>query len=196
MYHLLNIEGRAGLPQYLVQHQLVNVGVEIGTHLADYAEYILTHWPGHLICVDPYEHAEGYDDQAVHLWHSDPARIKDRERAAERLAKFGIRHQLWVKNSASAASIVQDGTLDFVYIDGNHTYPYVLQDLTLWWSKVKSGGVVAGHDIICPGEANGGWGRFIQAALQAFSQQIGQELDIYILPEPDNLPASFLIHKP
>lgn len=39
------------------------------------------------------------------------------------------------------------GNLDFCYIDGNHRYEYVKQDLALYWPKIKHGGMLAGHDI-------------------------------------------------
>ena len=48
--------------------------------------------------------------------------------------------------SADAAKMVPDGSLDFVYIDGNHGYDAVLDDLMAWTPKVKEGGFIAGHD--------------------------------------------------
>jgi hypothetical protein len=39
-----------------------------------------------------------------------------------------------------------DNSLDFVYLDGNHTYDFVKQDLNAWYNKVKVGGILAGHD--------------------------------------------------
>src|SRR6266496_4362330 len=39
-----------------------------------------------------------------------------------------------------------DNSLDFVFIDGNHSYDYVLEDITEWTKKVKPGGIIAGHD--------------------------------------------------
>ncbi|GAG42319.1 unnamed protein product, partial [marine sediment metagenome] len=36
--------------------------------------------------------------------------------------------------------------LDFVFIDGNHSYEYVRQDITLWEPLVTAGGLVSGHD--------------------------------------------------
>ena len=38
-------------------------------------------------------------------------------------------------------------SLDFCYIDGNHTYLYAKKDLESYWPLVKSGGVIGGHDI-------------------------------------------------
>lgn len=49
--------------------------------------------------------------------------------------------------SEVAVNNIKDGSLDFVYIDANHTYEYVFQDINLWFPKVKFGGIVAGHDV-------------------------------------------------
>jgi hypothetical protein len=35
---------------------------------------------------------------------------------------------------------------DFVYIDGNHRYSYVFDDLTRWWPRVRQGGMLIGDD--------------------------------------------------
>ena len=49
-------------------------------------------------------------------------------------------------DSATAATRYDDGSLDFVFIDADHTYEAVKRDISAWWPKVKSGGVLAGHD--------------------------------------------------
>jgi hypothetical protein len=41
----------------------------------------------------------------------------------------------------------QDNSLDFVYIDADHTYENVKKDLEMWWKKVKVGGLLCGHDF-------------------------------------------------
>lgn len=41
---------------------------------------------------------------------------------------------------------VKDGSIDVVYIDGDHSYESVLQDCELWYPKIKSGGFLCGHD--------------------------------------------------
>ena len=38
--------------------------------------------------------------------------------------------------------------VDFVFIDGNHAYEYVKNDILKYWSKVKKGGFLGGHDYI------------------------------------------------
>lgn len=52
------------------------------------------------------------------------------------------------KTSMEAVNDFADGSLDFVYIDGNHQFKYVAEDISEWSKKVKSGGVISGHDYI------------------------------------------------
>jgi len=49
--------------------------------------------------------------------------------------------------SMDAVKDVPLGSLDFVFIDGHHGYDYVLNDLTEWGARVRSGGVISGHDF-------------------------------------------------
>lgn len=63
-----------------------------------------------------------------------------------------IRMGLWdmvnplVMDSETAASIFRDDILDFVFIDADHLYESIKQDIELWLPKVKKGGILAGHD--------------------------------------------------
>jgi hypothetical protein len=50
------------------------------------------------------------------------------------------------KTSMEAVEGFADESLDFVYIDANHEFRYVAEDLAEWTKKVKKGGIVAGHD--------------------------------------------------
>lgn len=50
--------------------------------------------------------------------------------------------------SVEAAKKFNDNFFDFVYVDADHTYRAVLEDLESWYPKVKSGGVLSGHDYI------------------------------------------------
>jgi predicted O-methyltransferase YrrM len=47
-----------------------------------------------------------------------------------------------------ACNFIEDKSLDFVYIDANHTYQAVKEDIRLWYPKVKSGGLIMGHDYL------------------------------------------------
>jgi hypothetical protein len=51
-------------------------------------------------------------------------------------------------NSKQAVELFNDESLDFVFIDANHAYDFVVEDIELWYPKVKSGGYLCGHDYI------------------------------------------------
>lgn len=51
-----------------------------------------------------------------------------------------------VMDSLKAASVFGDHSLDLVFIDADHTYRAVRADLEAWIPKVKSGGIICGHD--------------------------------------------------
>lgn len=53
--------------------------------------------------------------------------------------------------SEVAVNNIEDNSLDFVYIDANHNFEYVYQDINLWFPKVKEGGVIGGHDVCISG---------------------------------------------
>lgn len=58
------------------------------------------------------------------------------------------RYVLIEKWSMDALEDFEDGSLDFVYIDANHQDPFVTEDIREWSKKVRSGGIVAGHDYV------------------------------------------------
>jgi predicted O-methyltransferase YrrM len=49
-------------------------------------------------------------------------------------------------NSNIVHSQFENDTIDFIFIDGDHTYEGVSADLKGWYPKLKVGGVIAGHD--------------------------------------------------
>merc|ERR1712032_976974 len=50
-------------------------------------------------------------------------------------------------SSVAAADAFDDESLDVVYIDADHKWWSVLQDVAVWWPKVRPGGVMFGHDF-------------------------------------------------
>lgn len=50
-------------------------------------------------------------------------------------------------DSTDAAKLFDDQSIDFVFIDANHTYEFVTKDLQTWYPKVKVGGFIGGHDF-------------------------------------------------
>lgn len=53
--------------------------------------------------------------------------------------------------SLEAAAQMPPASLDFIYLDGNHSYEAVREDLPAWYRILKPGGIMAGHDWDLPG---------------------------------------------
>jgi predicted O-methyltransferase YrrM len=49
-----------------------------------------------------------------------------------------------------ASYCIADGSLDFVFIDADHHYPHVIEDIRDWFPKIRSGGLISGHDFAHP----------------------------------------------
>lgn len=50
--------------------------------------------------------------------------------------------------SQDFVNTIPDSSLDFVYVDANHTYEHCLADIKAWLPKVKPGGYIGGHDYL------------------------------------------------
>ena len=48
--------------------------------------------------------------------------------------------------SKEASEHIEDKSLDFLFIDGNHGYEYVKEDIELYSPKIKRGCLIGGHD--------------------------------------------------
>lgn len=55
--------------------------------------------------------------------------------------------QIIKKTSSEAVKDFVNESLDFVYIDADHSYNAVLSDLIMWYPKIKKGGILSGHDF-------------------------------------------------
>jgi predicted O-methyltransferase YrrM len=88
---------------------------------------------------------QGSDEEA----HRNDPIIKEgrlEEHARKNLLPVTAWVQIVRSPSVDAAANFADGSVDFILIDGDHTYEGVLADLRAWYPKVKSGGVIAGDD--------------------------------------------------
>jgi hypothetical protein len=147
---------------------LLRAAVEIGTHRGEFAERFLQGWAGHgvLHCVDPWIDGEkGIFDQPD-AWGN---RGEDYAECLRRLQPWIDKGRAVILKMTSAEAVLQfrDGSLDFIYIDGNHRRPHVDEDLRLWWPKVKPGGIFAGHDL------TGIWGDQVKPAVEEWAEREG-----------------------
>ncbi len=61
-------------------------------------------------------------------------------------SEFEQRRIMLIGKSLQVAHLVEDESLDFVYIDAAHDRKSVTDDINSWYPKVRSGGIVSGHD--------------------------------------------------
>ena len=122
-------------------------GVEVGSFKAEFAKEIMELWSGTLYMVD----VRSALDKNDYLDSSNHGNFKNGEiygSAIDNISGYENRAIMIRANSEIASDIFTDESLDFVYIDANHAYEYVVQDINLWYPKVKSGGYLCGHDYI------------------------------------------------
>lgn len=188
------ITSRRDFPQLLEWKGLTKSAVEIGTHRGFFAARFLSQWPGVLHCIDPWESTEEYAYQEQFLPDKAETREFDYYEAKMVLARFGSRAVLLKTTSTKALQFFQNDQLDFVYVDGDHSEKAVLEDLLTWYPKVRSGGIIAGHDIVMPNESGGLWAPGIQRAVNEFARF--HNLTVYLVVEKDNSPWSYYFIKP
>ncbi len=115
-------------------------GVEIGVEEGIYAEVLCKANPDALLCcVDSWKAYKGFSE------HTTQSKLDELyEKTQDRLKPYNVKFIR--KFSQDAVKDFDDNSLDFVYIDGNHKYQYVMDDLTEWTKKVRPGGIISGHD--------------------------------------------------
>jgi hypothetical protein len=107
-------------------------GAEIGVDRGSFSKYMMLNIPNlELLCVDPWH----WKLRGESRYNSTVKRLEPYENA-----------KIIRKTSLMASLEVPDESLDFVYIDGDHTFDFVMMDIILWTPKVKYGGIVSGHD--------------------------------------------------
>lgn len=112
----------------LLKQQKWNSGAELGVQAGVLARMLLeTRQQLHLIGVDNFS----LDSSS-------------REEVEKLVEEFAPRYRLLAMDTDDAAALVEDGSLDFVFIDANHSEERTFEDIQHWKSKVKRGGWFGG----------------------------------------------------
>jgi predicted O-methyltransferase YrrM len=142
------IHAREHFPYILNSRKLFGEGAEIGVQDGYFSRAILDVWKGRkLYSIDPWMEfaSEEYIDIANIAQSEQENRYQG---TVETLKRFGERSHILRQTSEEAADRFREGQLDFAYLDAQHTYEAVKQDLALYYPKIKKGGVLAGHDYL------------------------------------------------
>jgi predicted O-methyltransferase YrrM len=104
-----------------------------------------------LICVDVWQ----FEEKFYNLMPNKAGKILNADWPEVKITfmknvfyKFPGRVRALQMTSVEAAAETRNESLDFVFIDANHAYDYIKQDINVWLPKVKPGGLICGDDYI------------------------------------------------
>lgn len=126
-------------------------GAEIGVDRGALSGYLLAELPNlHLAMVDTW--ALFADDssyaQSGDLVLNRSQNQRDADLANTMRVTNHAFDRRWIMRTTSDEAVkdVADGSLDFVFLDADHSYAGVAEDIRMWVRKVRSGGFICGHD--------------------------------------------------
>ena len=120
-------------------------GIEVGTFKGELSKEILNMWAGTLYMLDVWRPLG-----AEYIDSSNHGNFKNGVYADAMANITGLEDRAVMIRCTSevGSDIFSNESLDFAYIDANHAYDFVKQDIELWWPKVKKGGWLCGHDFL------------------------------------------------
>jgi predicted O-methyltransferase YrrM len=136
----MTISDRISVLELAARENPRGVIAEIGVAGGHFTEQILATWPrcSELFAIDcwgPFDGNHITDDE-------------QEQRFKQVTAKFAPRKNVTIIRQYShlAAENMPDESIDFIYIDADHSHAAALLDLQSWFPKLKKKGIMAGHD--------------------------------------------------
>jgi hypothetical protein len=128
---------------FLNKHYKDGVYCELGVWYSDNIKGFLANCtPSKLYAVDVFEDVNiiTVTNCATHDQYSEMYKI------IKELESTNSNLEIIKDFTTNASKLVEDNSLDFIYIDSDHSYEGVVEDLLNWVTKVKKGGIISGHD--------------------------------------------------
>jgi hypothetical protein len=176
----MEIKHRIQLPQLVKELGLPSIGVEIGVAEGFSSRDFLENGLHKLYSVDAWRTLnQSGDGGQVQEWHD-----RNYESAVKLLAPFKERSVILRGLSSDMIKDVPDNSIGLLYLDGDHSYEGVKRDLTEWYPKVVSGGIIAGHDYEMKQYG-------VKQAVHEFAKS-----EVFLIPEHKSEDAGFYFLKP
>lgn len=135
---------------HLLKNRPHIIGCEVGVYTGLTTQYLLKKLPNieKYYAVDPWKIYEMYNGNMYRKpGHKKYKTMKEAKKQFDNVVKpFLNKMVIYHMTSIEAVKLVDDNSLDWVFIDANHEYEYIKENLTLWSKKVKIDGLVSGHD--------------------------------------------------
>ena len=142
-------EGRTIELKRIIQESNYTTFVEVGVWKGDNIISIAKSFP-QMKCygIDPYDY-RAYDNQTPEKDGKTTLIKESSEIVYQKTALIAKKYSnffLIRKSSKEAIESFENESVDIVFIDANHSYKSVKEDIGLWLPKVKRGGYLSGHD--------------------------------------------------
>lgn len=143
----LPFRSRNELPELVRKHFPDGAnGAEIGVQHGEFSDFLLRSGAfRHLYSIDVWRQIPNRtdisnvaDEEQENIYHA----------ARERLRKHQKLSTVIRGLSTEAAAAIPDSSLDFVYLDADHSYQACSAELEAYYPKVRPGGILAGHDYL------------------------------------------------
>lgn len=145
-----------------------SVGAEIGVWEGVFSSELMhINAPSKLYLIDPFLYLKEYDKSAYGNEKMNQGIMDDKYKAIKKKFNKEIKHgivSLMRKTSQDALNDIKAQSLDWVYIDGNHSYECTLNDLKGYYHKVKKNGLITGDDY----GTIGWWSKGVTKAVNYF----------------------------
>lgn len=148
-----------GLLKTMFGHQEIITGVEVGVSHGNLSVALLTGLPQlQLYMIDPYENLEQGSNPTMFVTHEQAS--AERECATNATIFAQDRREIIQMFSVTASVYIASlkKQLDFVFIDANHMYEPVKEDIEAWYPLIRKDGIISGHDYNGMGDKRRGWG--------------------------------------
>lgn len=126
----------------LIKNKKMCVGAEIGVKEGKFTSFLLENNSDlTMYCVDPRVHQPNQNETYMD-WNFR----KINKQYENNILKYKSRIIELNHFSIYASTLVENKSLDFVFIDAQHDYQSVKNDIGWWLPKIKDGGFISGHD--------------------------------------------------
>ena len=140
-------------------------GLELGVWVGVTTLWLMKNTKLNMICVDAWE---VQDDNPEYDWQYNKKPVfKDgklvaleefkhegqiwnhtanEQRFREEAGAWGERIRIIKGRSLDVVDKIEDNSMDFIFHDSDHSYPFVMEEIRAYWPKLKSGGYAIGDD--------------------------------------------------
>lgn len=180
----MNITHRLQLPHLMKHLNLPMVAIELGCSEGYSAKDFLEQGVEKIYMVDLWATIAGQSGDASNKqeWHDNNYNL-----AMDRVRRFGDKVEVRRGLTQEMAFYILDNIAGLVYIDANHEFSAVYDDITTYWPKLVSGGICALHDY-----ENNSYG--VKEAVQKFAKE--NNLEVHLLAENKKEDAGAYFFKP